>query len=84
MLPGSEVLATAYSDKAKDKKNTGKEEPVIWVATYGKGRVCNNVLGHDVEAMKGKPFQTVLIRGVEWAATGEALHPQPTKAKSQE
>ncbi len=84
MLPGSEVLATAYSDKAKDAKNTGKEEPVIWVATYGKGRVCNNVLGHDVEAMKGKPFQALLIRGVEWAATGEAHHPQPAKAKSQE
>ena len=70
MLPGSEVLATAYSDKSKDPRNTGKQEPVVWVATYGKGRVCANVLGHDLEAMKSAGFQTLLIRGVEWAATG--------------
>jgi type 1 glutamine amidotransferase len=77
MLPGNEVLATAYSDKAKDPKNTGKQEPIVWVASYGKGRVCENVLGHDVVAMKGEGFQTLLIRGVEWAATGEVFHPVP-------
>ena len=77
MLPGNEVLATAYSDKAKDPKNTGKHEPVVWVASYGKGRVCENVLGHDVEAMKSEGFQTLLIRGVEWAATGEVYYPVP-------
>ena len=69
MLPGSEVLATAYSDPAIDPKNTGKDEPVLWVAHYGKGRVVENVLGHDLQAMQGRPFQTLLIRGVEWAAT---------------
>jgi type 1 glutamine amidotransferase len=71
MLPGSVVLATAYADKDIDPKNSGKHEPVVWVAEYGKGRVCENVLGHDVEAMKGQGFQTLLIRGVEWCATGE-------------
>ena len=44
MLPDSEVLATAYSDKEIDPKNTGKHEPVVWVATYGKGRVVENVM----------------------------------------
>jgi type 1 glutamine amidotransferase len=81
MLPGNEVLATAYSDKAKDPKNTGKHEPVVWVATYGKGRVCENVLGHDIEAMKSEGFQTLLIRGVEWAATGKATYPVPASLK---
>lgn len=71
MLPGSIVLATAFSDKKRDPKNTDKHEPVVWVANYGKGRVCENVLGHDVAAMKSPGFQTLLIRGVEWAATGE-------------
>src|SRR5215472_6176091 len=52
MFPDSVVLATAYSDKKKDEKNTDKHEPVVWVASYGKGRVCENVLGHDVAAMK--------------------------------
>src|SRR5271166_6456508 len=75
MLPDSIVLATAFSDSAKDPKNSGKQEPVVWVAMYGKGRVCENVLGHDVPAMKDLGFQTLLIRGVEWAATGEVKYP---------
>jgi type 1 glutamine amidotransferase len=78
ILPGSEVLVTAYSDAAKDPKNTGKDEPMVWVATYGKGRVCNNALGHDVEAMKSSAgFQVLLVRGVEWAAFGEAFTTAP-------
>ena len=83
LLPGSEVLATAFSDKKVDPaKNSDKHEPVVWVATYGKGRVVENVLGHDVPAMKGSPgFQVLLIRGVEWAATGEAKAPAPAGLK---
>src|SRR5713101_5653984 len=37
MFPESVVLATAYSDKSIDPKNSGKDEPVVWVSTYGKG-----------------------------------------------
>jgi type 1 glutamine amidotransferase len=81
MLPGSAVLATAFSDTAIDTKNSGKHEPVVWVAEYGKGRVCENVLGHDVDAMKGLGFQTLLIRGVEWCATGEVHYPVPADLK---
>ncbi len=69
MVPGNVVLATAYSDPAKPK-GTGKDEAVIWVNTYGKGRVYNNVLGHDSKAMSDPNFQAWLRRGVEWAATG--------------
>ncbi len=83
ILPGSEVLVTAYSDKEKDPKNTGKLEPMVWVARYGKGRVCHNVMGHDVEAMKGPGFQVLLVRGVEWAATGEASAPLPAELKGE-
>ena len=71
MVPGNEVLATAYSDPGKEK-GTGKDEPIIWVNTYGKGRVYNNALGHDVEAMSDPNFQSWLRRGVIWAATGKA------------
>lgn len=77
LTEGSEVLVTAYSDKAKDPKNTGKDEPMVWTNKYGKGRVCQNALGHDVEAMQSKGFQTLLIRCVEWAATGETTYPAP-------
>jgi type 1 glutamine amidotransferase len=72
---GSEVLMTAFSDKEKDPKNTGKHEPVVWVSQYGKGRVYHNSLGHDVEAMKSSSgYAVLLVRGVEWAATGKASY----------
>ncbi|QEH38487.1 Trehalose utilization [Aquisphaera giovannonii] len=70
ITPGSTVLATAYSDPKKPR-GTGKDEPVIWVNTYGKGRVYVNALGHDVEAMSDPNFAAWLRRGVVWAATGE-------------
>jgi type 1 glutamine amidotransferase len=69
MLPGSIVLATAYSDPNKPR-GTGKDEPVIWVNAYGSGRVYENVLGHSVEAMSDPIFRDWMRRGVLWAATG--------------
>jgi len=82
MPADAETLVTAYSDKKIDAKNTDKHEPVVWVATYGKGRVVENVLGHDVAAMNASPgFQALLVRGVEWAATGEAKSPVPDGLK---
>ena len=68
--PGSVVLATAYCDPDKPK-GTGTDEAVIWVNQYGKGRVVENVLGHDTTALSDKPVQEWLRRGVEWAATGK-------------
>ena len=70
MLPGSVVLATAYSDPKKPR-GTGKDEPVIWVSSFGKGRVYENVLGHDTKAMADPKYQDWLRRGVIWAAMGK-------------
>jgi type 1 glutamine amidotransferase len=82
MPADAETLVTAYSNKKIDAKNSDKHEPVVWIASYGKGRVVENVLGHDVAAMKGSPgFQALLVRGVEWAATGEAKSPVPEGLK---
>jgi type 1 glutamine amidotransferase len=81
MFPDNVVLATAFSDKSKDPKNTDKDEPVVWVTTHGKGRVVNNVLGHDVAAMQDKGFQALMIRCAEWAATGEVKTPVPEELK---
>jgi type 1 glutamine amidotransferase len=79
MFDDCELLGTAFSDAKLDPKNTGKDEPILWVSTFGKGRVCNNVLGHDVPAMEGPGFKTLLIRGVEWCATGEVKTPVPAE-----
>src|SRR5262249_37516131 len=81
MLPDSVVLATAYSDNTTDKKNSGRQEPVVWVAHFGKGRVVENVLGHDVKAMNSAGFQTLMIRGIEWAARGAVHYPVPKDLK---
>ena len=34
-------------------------------------------LGHDVKAMQSPGFQTLMIRGLQWAATGEVHYPVP-------
>ena len=72
-----EILATAYSDKAKG--GTGTNEPMIWVIPYGKGRVFTTVMGHamgnDITAIRCTGFRTVMLRGTEWAATGKVTIP---------
>jgi type 1 glutamine amidotransferase len=70
-----QVLATAYSDKAKN--GTGVHEPMIWTVSYGKGRVFHTPMGHDANAMKCWGFAATLQRGTEWAATGEVTIPLP-------
>jgi type 1 glutamine amidotransferase len=60
-----EVLASAYSDWSK------RVEPIVFVKRYGKGRVVQNVLGHGIDSKQNPSFQKLLVRGVEWAATGE-------------
>ena len=76
-----QILATAYSDKAKG--GTGTNEPMIWVIPYGKGRVFTTVLGHvggaDAPAIRCVGFQTVVARGAEWAATGKVTLPIPDR-----
>jgi type 1 glutamine amidotransferase len=60
-----EVLASAYSDWSK------QVEPLVFVKSYGKGRVVQNVLGHGQEAKQNPGYQKLLTRSVEWAATGK-------------
>ncbi len=64
-----EVVASAYSDWSK------KVEPIVFVKDYGKGRVVHNVLGHDHRARQNETYQSLLRRGVEWAATGKVTVP---------
>ena len=75
------VLATAYSDPKTG--GTGNDEPMMTVQQYGQGRIYHHVLGHvwagDPVANKGcsmmtfenPMFQKSLLRGCEWAATGD-------------
>ena len=65
--PGAVVLATAYSDPTKPK-GTGRNEAVIWANPYGKGRIFEDVLGHDVATIADPGAATWLRRGTLWAA----------------
>lgn len=70
-----QVLATAYSDPAQE--GTGRHEPMLVVQYYGKGRVFQTMLGHADYSMQCVGFITTLLRGTEWAATGEVTIPVP-------
>lgn len=62
------VLAESYSDPSN--KGRGVMEPVVHWKTKGEGRICHNVLGHNERAMKNTGWKTLMLRGTEWAATG--------------
>ena len=63
------VLATGFADK--QRKGTGRHEPVVMVIEYEKGRVFHTTLGHDDYSFESVALITLLQRGTEWAATGK-------------
>jgi hypothetical protein len=69
------VLATAHSDPAN--KGTGREEPILMVLSYGKGRIFHTIMGHDIPALACVGFMVTLQRGAEWAATGKVTQKVP-------
>lgn len=69
------VLATAYSDPRNH--GTGRDEPMLMVISYGKGRVFHTTMGHDAAALSGIGFMTTFQRGTEWAATGKVTQKVP-------
>ncbi len=70
------VLATAYSDPATG--GTGRHEPMIMTIDYGEGRVFHTPMGHGDYSMECVGFITTLLRGTEWAATGEVTEEIPS------
>jgi type 1 glutamine amidotransferase len=69
------VLATAHSDPAN--KGTDRDEPMLMVLKFGKGRVFHTTMGHDVAALSCAGFMTTYQRGTEWAATGKVAQKVP-------
>ncbi len=69
------LLATAYSDPKH--KGTDRDEPILMVLSYGKGRIFHTMMGHAGDSLRGVGFITTLLRGTEWAATGEVTFPVP-------
>lgn len=42
--------------------------PVLWVKTYGSGRVCYLSLGHTDDAFEHESFRTILRNAVRWTS----------------
>ncbi len=83
------ILATAYADPKY--KGTGRHEPKLMTIDYGKGRIFHTTMGHDAVSFSGVGFITTLVRGCEWAATGDVTltdvpedFPSPTESSARE
>ena len=76
-----DLLYSGTTDRATG--GSGKEEPMVFTVDYGKARIFHLMLGHcgptaeDNPAMQCVGFQTLLLRGAEWAATGKVKQPVP-------
>jgi type 1 glutamine amidotransferase len=55
-----EVIATAQEE--------GKDWPMVWTFTKGKGRVFGTVLGHYSTTFDDPFFRILVLRGIAWAA----------------
>ncbi len=68
-------------------RDSKAREPMDWVRRYGRGRVYVTMLGHtwigeENPNLASPGFQTMLLRGVEWAASGRVTIPLPAELKS--
>jgi type 1 glutamine amidotransferase len=45
----------------------GREHPIMWVRSYGGGRVCYCALGHDEESFENEWFRRIIERASLWA-----------------
>ncbi|MBN2562115.1 MAG: PmoA family protein [Phycisphaerae bacterium] len=73
--PEIHVLCEAFSSGLSG--GSRQYEPVVLLTRFGKGRCFHLVLGHDVETMQNVAWQTLMLRGTEWAATGQVTIPIP-------
>ena len=75
-----QILATAFADTAAGG-GTMRDEPLLMVISYEKGRIFHTAMGHADEdggpAMQCAGFITTLQRGAEWAVTGNVTQPIP-------
>src|SRR5271155_1011664 len=77
--PAEDLTILTYAHSPVSNQN----EPMDWVRSYGKGRVYTTMLGHTWAGEQNPNlecvgFQTLLARGVQWAATGAVTIPIPS------
>ncbi|AWW29618.1 ThuA domain-containing protein [Echinicola strongylocentroti] len=75
--PAKNMIVLATGEDLTREGGEGRHEPVLMALSYGDGRVFHTTLGHDQRSMEGVGFITTLLRGTEWAATGEVSQQVP-------
>jgi type 1 glutamine amidotransferase len=50
-------------------------QPLAFASSFGKGRVFVTALGYDLAAMQERLFISTMLRGAEWAASGQVTLP---------
>ena len=66
-----EIYISAYEPRLQILASAqwhGGTFPVVWVKTYGSGRIFYTALGHGPGTFARPPVQTMLCQGVRWAA----------------
>ena len=58
---------------------TADGQPLLVTTEFGKGRGLAILLGHSAPFMETPGFQALLLRGAEWAATGNVTSAAPVK-----
>ncbi len=77
-----DLLYTAWSPV--ELGGSGREEPLVFTVDYGDARILHLAPGHCGPSLEENPamqcagFQTLLLRGAEWCATGKVTQPVPS------
>lgn len=70
--PAVKVLASCrFPTPGADGPHTPNgpvDMPVVWTKFYGKGKIFYSSLGHQASIVEAEPHQTILRRGLLWAA----------------
>ncbi|MEM0913562.1 MAG: ThuA domain-containing protein [Planctomycetota bacterium] len=75
--PAEQMTILVTAKDPSPKAPTDRHEPAIMVIDYGDGRIFHTIMGDNVSGFEGVDFITLLLRGAEWAATGEVTTPVP-------
>ncbi len=71
-IAGPKYPAEAYApERLAEMEGMDASHPQVWVQDYGEGRVFSITLGHGPESLAADGVHTLMMRGTEWAATGE-------------
>lgn len=76
-----ELLYSGQTDA--ETGGSGREEPLVFTVDYGNSRIFHIMIGHAGDTLEDNPamqcagFQTLLLRGTEWVATGTVTQEVP-------